>query len=165
VQHTIRFLQARWIITGMAATAAGLAVALPLLVLGGSAAAGTASPGSPVPVSAVKTLTAIADSFAKNDGDAHPTSISAVVTTHAKALASATPGDITENLRATVYLITMKGQFTGYMASVPYGQPLPKGRYLSIIIYAATMKVADWGLSQPAPQVSSASLGPLTYLK
>jgi hypothetical protein len=164
VQHTSRISRPRWIITGTVAAAAGLAVALPLLVFD-PAAAGTASPGSPVPVSAVQRLTAIADSFAKYDGDAHPTTISAVVTTHAKALASATPGDITGNLRATVYLVTMRGQFTGYMASVPYGQPLPKGRYLSIIIYAATMKVADWGLSQPAPPVSPASLGPLTYLR
>jgi hypothetical protein len=48
---------------------------------------------------------------------------------------------------------------------VPSGASLPTGRYLSIVIDAATMKVSDWGLGHNAPPVSPASLGPVTYLK
>ncbi|MBO0824318.1 MAG: hypothetical protein J2P27_10740 [Actinobacteria bacterium] len=50
-------------------------------------------PGQPVPASAIPRLTAIADGAVKGNGDRAPAWASAVVTSHEKALTSATPGD------------------------------------------------------------------------
>ena len=91
-----------------------------------------AAPGRPVPTSALRTLTAIADRVARlDDGHRAPAWVSVVVTTHAKALTSATPGD-TEPLgqQTIVYLITMKGHFVAEDASGPPGTHPPTGTYL-----------------------------------
>ena len=83
-----------------------------------------------------------------------------------KALESATPGD-TEPAGngAAVYLITMKGTFTDYGASVPSGAALPTGRYLSLVVMARSFEVTDFGLSARPPPVPPASLGPVRYLR
>src|SRR5437773_2443856 len=73
------------------------ALACVLAIVSGLAAAGCArSPagaGSPVPASAISRLTGIASRAAKAGGDAAPSWMTAVLTTRAKALTSATPGD------------------------------------------------------------------------
>jgi len=122
-------------------------------------------PGQPVPSSAVSKLDAIAAGFARENGGASPQWISAVVTSHAKALESATPGDAEDGLAGvTVYLLTMKGHFVDHEASVPPGAAVPTGGYLSIVVNARTFSIMDWGLSQKAPAVTPASLGPVRYL-
>ena len=101
---------------------------------------------------AANRLDGIARGFAKANGDARPAWINAVITTHARALASATPGDSeAAGARSDVYLITMRGHFTGHMASVPPGAKLPTGSYISIVINARTFMVMDWGLSPGRP--------------
>ncbi len=69
-----------------------------------------AEPGQPVPASAVPRLTAMADRAVTLNGGYPVAWATAVVTTHAKALTSATPGDLIPNDEKTVvYLVTIKG--------------------------------------------------------
>jgi hypothetical protein len=121
--------------------------------------------GSPVPASAVPMLTAIAASVARSDGDPTPSQVTAVLTTHAKALTSATPGDLVPGSGGVrVFLLTMQGRFTATDATRPPGSKAPTGRYLSLVVDAANFQVTDFGLSPKPPPVSPASLGPVTYL-
>lgn len=99
--------------------------------------------------------------------DAHdaPAWVAAVTTTRQKALTSATPGDtIPGSRKSIVYLLTMNGRFTDYLASVPPGASVPTGRYLSDVIDARTFQGLDFGLGPNPPPVAPASLGPVTYL-
>jgi hypothetical protein len=91
---------------------------------------------------------------------------SAVVTTRAKALTSATPGDLVPNDEKTiVYLVTVKGHFVARAASVPPGAHAPTGTYMSMVINAKTFTGLDFGLGPKPPPVAPASFGPVTYLK
>jgi hypothetical protein len=126
-----------------------------------------ASHGQSVPRSAVQRLTAMADKTIKLNGD-HPVQwATAVMTTRAKALTSATPGDSEPSGgAAVVYLITIKGHFVCDLCSVPPGGRAPAGTYLSLVITAGNFRgESDFGLSHSPPPVSPASLGPLTYLR
>lgn len=89
----------------------------------------------------------------------------AVVTTHRKALTSATPGDYVSGPDYTVYLVTIKGYFVCNQCSVPPGAHAPTGSYLSLVVNARTFEGTDFGLSDKAPPVAPASLGPVTHLK
>jgi hypothetical protein len=123
-------------------------------------------PGQPVPASAVHRLTAMAEHAAKQNGGRTLSWASAVVTTHEKALTSATPGDtVPIGEKTVVYLVTMKGHFIAEAASVPPGGRAPTGTYMSLVIDAKTFQGLDFGLSSKPPPVAPASLGPLTYLK
>jgi len=106
----------------------------------------------------------LASRAAKANGDVSPQWMTAVLTTHARALTSATPGDFVPGGGVRVYLVTMRGHFTAYQSSPPPGAALPTGRYLSIVVDARTFQVLDFGLSPNPPPVSPASLGPVTYL-
>ena len=122
-------------------------------------------PGLPVPAPATHRLTAMADRAARAHGGAAPAWASAVVTTHEKALTSATPGDIVYvGEKAIVYLVTMKGHFIAGAVSVPLGGHAPTGSYMSIVVDARTFKTLDVGLSSKSPPVAPASFGPVTYL-
>ncbi|HUB37918.1 MAG TPA: hypothetical protein VMA72_03600 [Streptosporangiaceae bacterium] len=127
---------------------------------------GVPVPGRPVPATAVRTLTAIAARVAKATGDKAPVWESAVVTTHKKALTSATAGDTEPVGQETiVYLVTMKGHFVAEDFSGPAGSRAPTGTYLSIVINARTFESLDLGLSAKPPPVPPGSFGPVTYLK
>jgi hypothetical protein len=118
-----------------------------------------------VPSSAVARLTVLAGRVAQASGDASPEWMTAVLTTHAKALTSATPGDTVSGVGgARVYLVTMRGQFIAYESSPPPGAALPTGRYLSVVVDATTFQVLDFGLSPAPPPVTPANLGPVIYL-
>jgi hypothetical protein len=154
-----------------AARPPGLAVAAlacALTVLAGLAWSGTGPrpvAGWRVPAPAVARLTVLADRVAQANGDASPEWMTAVLTTHAKALTSATPGDTVSGAgEARVYLVTMRGHFIAYESSPPSGAALPTGRYLSVVVDATTFRVLDLGLSPAPPPVSPANLGPVTYL-
>jgi hypothetical protein len=126
---------------------------------------GTADPGPPVPAAAIPRLTAMAERIAKGNGDATPTQVTVVLTTHAKALTSATPGDTVPGTgKIRVYLISMRGHFVANDVSVPPGAAAPKGRYLSVVVDARTFSGLDLGIGPSPPPVSPASLGPVTYL-
>jgi hypothetical protein len=108
----------------------------------------------------------MANRAARAQGDRAPEWVSAVVTTHEKALTSATPGDFVPGSEHTVvYLVTMKGHFKAYNFSRPHGTPLPTGSYSSFVIDAETFRGMDRGLSDRPPPVAPASLGPVTWLK
>ena len=124
-----------------------------------------AEPGQLVPASAVHRLTAIADRAVTLNGG-HPVAwATAVVTTHAKALTSATPGDTTPGAKAIVYLVTIKGRFVCGLCSGPPGSHAPTGTYLSLVIDARTFAGTDSGLGPKPPPVPPARFGPVTYLK
>jgi hypothetical protein len=146
---------------------AAAALACTMAVLAGTAVAGCAGPahGAQVPATVVPRLTAVARRAAAVNGDRAPAWATAVLTTRAKALTSATPGDSVPGAAGTrVFLVTMLGRFTAYDSSPPPGAALPTGRYLSIVVDAGTFQVLDTGLSAKPPPVAPASLGPVTYL-
>jgi hypothetical protein len=140
------------------------ALACAVLALAGCADAPAAA-GAPVPASAIGRLTAIARRAATINGDPAPAWITAVMTSRARALTSATPGDyVPGSARTTVFLVTMRGHFTAVDAIGPPGAKAPTGRYLSLVIDARTFQGLDAGISPRAPPVAPASLGPVTYL-
>jgi hypothetical protein len=125
----------------------------------------TSATGLPVPKSAVARLTAIAKRAARINGDRHPVWATAVLTTHAKALRSATPGDFVSNRRHTpVYLVTIHGRFICNTCSGPPGGKAPRGTYISLVLDTKKFGGMDYGISPKPPPVPPASLGPVTYL-
>ena len=122
-------------------------------------------PGARYPAAAISRLTAIAHRAASINGDPAPAWISAVMTTRAKALTAATPGDyVPGSAHVKVFLIIMRGHFTAGEVSVPPGAKAPAGRYLSLVIDAGTFQGLDFGIGPKPPPVPPASLGPVTYL-
>jgi hypothetical protein len=96
----------------------------------------------------------------------HPVAwATAVATTQAKALTSATPGDTTPGGKIVVYLVTIKGHFVCNLCSGPPGGRAPTGTYLSIVIEAKNFRGTGAGISPKAPPVSPSQLGPVTQLK
>jgi hypothetical protein len=151
-------------LAGIAVGIAGCVLAISAAFIGQQARAGSAS-GVTVSTAAVGRLEQIATTFANVNGGVTPDWVTAVVTTDAKALRAAAPGELESVAAGTlVYLITMKGHFTAYGAKVPAGAPFPTGSYLSIVINARTFAVIDWAVSPTAPSISPASLGRLRYL-
>lgn len=144
---------------------ASLTAAVVTAVLAAGCGRAPAAAGTPVPASAIGRLTAIAHRAAVRNGDPGPAWITAVATTRAKALTSATPGDyVPGSARVKVYLITMCGHFTAVDASIPPGAKAPSGRYLSLVIDARTFRGLDFGIGPKPPPVAPASLGPVTRL-
>jgi hypothetical protein len=125
----------------------------------------SAAAGAPVPASAIARLTAMAHRAATINGDPAPAWITAVLTTRASALTSATPGDyVPGSAHVKVFLITMRGRFTAREASRPPGAKAPTGRYLSLVVDTRTFESLDFGIGPKPPPVAPASLGPVTYL-
>jgi hypothetical protein len=117
-----------------------------------------AKPGQPVPASAVRRLTVIADRTVKVNGDRPVEWATAVVTTQVKAAPDTTLGR-----EATVYLVTIKGHFICDLCSVPSGAHAPTGTYISLVIIATTFRGTAFGIGRTVP-VSPDRLGPVTYL-
>jgi hypothetical protein len=117
------------------------------------------------PAPAIPRLTAIGSRAAETSGGTAPLQMTAVLTTHAKALTSATPGDFLPGPGdIPVFLVTIRGRFTASAACLPPGAAAPAGTYPSIVVDARTFQVLDSGLSPSPPPVPPASLGPVTYL-
>ena len=87
--HTVT--AARPLVRAVAALGCGTALIAGLVVAG---CAGSSHAAGSVPASAIPRLTGIASRAAKASGDPAPHWVTAVLTTHAKALTSATPGDL-----------------------------------------------------------------------
>jgi hypothetical protein len=144
---------------------AASAAASPVAGSPSAAAAAVPAAAAAVPAAAMARLTELARRAAAANGDASPEWMTAVLTTHARALTSATPGDLVPGTgRVSVYLVTMRGHFIAYGSSPPAGAALPVGEYLSLVVDARTFRVLDFGLSPTPPPVAPASLGPVTYL-
>jgi hypothetical protein len=150
------------VLAGGAVCAAGVAIAVPLAV---SHAAPAPVPAA-LPPGVAQRLVAIAERADQANGGKPVLWASVVRTTRSKAMTSATPGDyVPSGGSAAVYLITMRGSFTAYDASVPAGARLPVGHYLSLVVSATTFAITDSGLSPAPPAVNPAGLGPIAYLK
>jgi hypothetical protein len=123
-----------------------------------------------LPATALAMLRAIAKNAAKTNGDWRPAEVTAVPTTHQKALSCASPRDVTAPAGTEVpadtpvYLVTMTGHFTGDSEGRPAGAAAPAGRYLSLVVNARSFWVMDTGLSRKAPLVRPATLGPVTNI-
>jgi hypothetical protein len=147
----------------LAVLAAPAAMALVLSAAGCTKTPGPA--GASIPASVIGRLTAIARGAATANSDPAPEWITAVETTHAKALTVATPGDyIPDSGDAKVFLITMRGHFTANGVSRPFGAKAPVGRYLSLVLDARTFQELEFGLGPKPPSPALASLGQVTYL-
>ncbi len=152
------------VITGMLACALAVLAGLAWGRAGSPRVAASSAAASPVPASAMAQLTEVASRAAAANGDASPEWTTAVLTTHAKALTSATPGNLVPGAGGvSVYLVTMRGHFIAYGSSPPAGAALPVGEYLSLVVDARTFRVLDVGLSPTPPPVAPARLGPVTY--
>lgn len=151
----------RRVLAGMAAV---LAVGTLSLAAPTQRSSATAVPSSRIPMSAIARLTAVALRLASLDGDARPTSVTAVVTSHGRALRAATPGDTLPGAAQLVYLVVMKGNFTLNVPTPP-GDPEPTGTYLSITLDPATFQLMDLGLSHNAPPISLRSFGRVSTLR
>jgi hypothetical protein len=121
--------------------------------------------GSAIPASAAHQLKAAMYQMARASGDARPTSVQAVLTTRAKALQLATPGEtVPGSTGQTVYLVVMKGHFTLREVSLPRGAHAPRGHYLSETLNPTTLQPMDIGLRNQASPIPLHSLGPVSNL-
>lgn len=151
---------------GVVSIAVGLAAIGLAFSAIGSGASASVSPvaGRPVPADAIPRLMTVAAKLVKTNGGHQPAWEAVVVTTHAKALAVASPGDTTSGGGAVVYLITMKGNFGATSAVAASGAAPSAETYLSAVVNARTFAIQDFDLSQQPPPVAPGSLGPVTEL-
>ena len=119
------------------------------------------TPQAVIPADALARVKAIAKHAARTTGDWAPAQVTVVATTHAGAARSATSEAL---LTDPVYLVTMRGHFTGDGFSPASSVALPTGTHLSFVVDARSFRVMDVSLSDQAPTVPPASLGPLTSL-
>ncbi len=154
-------------VAGIIVGLAGVGLAISSAFVSPSAGAtGAVVRGLAVSARAVSRLDSIAASFIRQDGGVRPDWVTAVLTTRAKALEFATT-EVSEPMEmgTRVYVITMKGSFTGYEASGPPGAAAPTGSYLSVVVSARSFAVLGWGLSPHPPPISPGSLGRVRYLR
>ncbi len=55
---------------------------------------------------------------------------------------------------APSYLVKLRGQFVGYLASTPEGGALPTGSYLWALYDAKTLAFRAWGITEKAANLS-----------
>src|ERR1700722_10750064 len=121
--------------------------------------------GTPIPAAAAARLRILMSRTARFDGDAHPSSISAVATTFGAAMLTLAPGDSVPGMtRQPAYLVVMKGNFTLKDASVPPGARQPSGRYLAIAIDPSTLRPIAVNLRNQPATVTLRSYGPVANL-
>jgi hypothetical protein len=146
------------------AAAAGTAAAGAVAATAGGAGPGATVAGT-LPASALAPLKAIAKNAAQAHGDWRPAQVTAVHTTHGRALSSAAPRAAAHAPSDTpVYLVTMAGHFTGGQRHPARGTRAQASRYLSLVINARSFRVMDTGLSRRPPAVLPAALGQVTNL-
>jgi hypothetical protein len=150
--------------TALYASVAGIAVAAAAALTALPSEAGV-TPGSAIPASAITALRTHTFQLARYMDDAHPVSIRAVFTIQAKALETATPGDLVPgSAHRSVYLVIMTGNFRDEYAPVPFGARIPTGRYLAITINPSTFEVMDLSIGNHRPPVRLHSYGPVSDL-
>ncbi len=147
------------------AASAAVAVTLSLVMLSAGSSGATVAPGSPIARAAIPALRTHMLQLARFNGDAHPASVSAVLTTRTRALRAVEPGvTIPGSTRQGVYLVVMTGSFTDTHAPVPPGAKNPSGRYLAVAINPATWQVMDLSLGNHRPAVPLSSIGTVSAL-
>jgi hypothetical protein len=124
---------------------------------GGDVAQPKASPITDA--TAATRLKQIALTAAAANGEMHPVSMEFVATTRKNAQALTGEG-VPENNAS--YLVQIRGNFTGYNASIPPHKKIPTGSYLTLTVDAATGFVSDVGLTATA--VSLPALGQSAFI-
>jgi hypothetical protein len=147
------------------AASAAAAVTLSVVMLSAGSSGATVTQGSPIAAAAIPALRTNMLQLARFNGDARPASVSAVLTTRARALRAMAPGDtVPGSARQRVYLVVMTGNFTDPHAPVPPGAKAPAGRYLAVTIDPATWQVMDLSLGNHRPTVPLSSFGAVSAL-
>lgn len=148
-----------------AVAGAVMAIVLSVVTLSAGSSGASVTPGAAIPAAAIPAMKTNMLDLSRYMGDAHPTSVDAVLANRARALLTVSPGDqVPGSAGQTVYLIVLVGHFTDYNASVPPGAKIPTGRYLAVTINPATGAVEDLSLGNHAPPVSLGSYGPMAAL-
>jgi hypothetical protein len=131
----------------------------------GGLATFTAPPGTPFSAAAVRRLRVTMLAAASGCGDPRPEWIVAVRTTRAAAAAAiGDRGDISGDTGQAVYLLVMKGHFSGNHAMAPPCAHAAPGHYYAMIVDAATFASIEMDLRAAPPAVRLASLGPVASL-
>lgn len=133
--------------------------------LEGALAEFTAPPGAPFSAAAVSRLRATMLAAASGCSDPRPEWIVAVRTTRAKAAAAiGDRGDISGDTDQVVYLLVMKGSFSGNHAPAPPCAHAAPGHYYAMIVDAATFATIEMDLRAAPPAVRLQTLGPVATL-
>ncbi len=133
--------------------------------LEGALAEFTAPPGAPFSAAAVSRLRATMLTAASGCSDPRPEWIVAVRTTRAKAaVAIGDRGDISGDTGQAVYLLVMKGSFSGNHATAPPCAHAAPGHYYAMIVDAATFATIEMDLRAAPPAVRLQTLGPVATL-
>ena len=135
---------------------ASVAIASLLLLGGGVAyalASGRNQPKSHTPKFSPAEVAAIALHTARVEGDAQPTDILYVSSTHQRAIRVISHGEVPEvgEPNLPVLVIAMHGKFTLYTAHTRGG--LPRGRWLTIAVESKTREIRDFSLRNTRPQL------------
>jgi hypothetical protein len=147
------------------AASTAVAVALSVILLSAGSSGASATQGSPIAAAAIPALRVHMLALARFTGDAHPTSVKAVLTTGTRALHTVAPGvTIPGSARQTVYLVVMTGSFTDTHAPVPPHAKDPTGRYLAVTINPATWQVIVLSIGNHRPPAPLSSYGTVSAL-
>jgi len=123
-----------------------------------------APPGPAFSAAAVGRLRAAVLQEADGCNDPRPAWIMAVRTTLGRATAEMGGGPVPDNASQVVYLLVMKGDFTGAHATMPPCAGAAAGRYLYTVVDAATLgRMSEWLTNRP-PAVRLQALGPTRNL-
>ena len=147
---------------------AAIALAAVSITLAALPSTATAAAGQAIPAAAVANLRTHMLRLSKASGDRHPTSITAVATTRARAMLDATPGDgplkPARLGKPAVYLVVLKGNFTLNDVPTPAGSPAPRGKYLAVTVDPSTFRVLDIGLQNRPFPIALSRYGPVSDL-
>jgi hypothetical protein len=147
------------------AASAAVAASLSAVLLSAGSSGATVTQGSPIAAAVIPALRANMLQLARFNGDAHPVSVSAVLTTRARALRLVAPANtVPGSARQRVYLVVLTGNFTDTRAPVPPGAKDPSGRYLAVTVNPATWQVMDLSIGNHRPAVPLSSLGAVSAL-
>ncbi len=141
-----------------------------LLIIAGVIAVGTAIgmsasiaasptvPSTPTPdvITQLQSVAARLGDYNMSVGATPPNSAEVVETTYAEAL-SFTSGDIlpASAPNPPVYVVQLRGSFTGYMAKIPLGAATPTGAAATFIFDPASGQANDWGFEKAPLDLST----------
>ncbi len=148
-----------------AAASAAAAVTLSAVMLSAGSSGATVAPAPRIAATAIPALRANMLQLARFNGDAHPVSVSAVLTTRGRAVRAMAPGDTDPGSTGQrVYLVMLTGHFIDSHASVPHGAKIPSGRYLAVTINPATWQMMDLSIGNHRLAVPLSSFGAVSAL-
>ncbi|MEV1245075.1 hypothetical protein [Nonomuraea sp. NPDC049750] len=109
---------------------------------------GTFAPLAPAKSPSAADIKQLAVRFAEQNGGKSSQVVEMVTTKRRAAQGHLKSGAVDSD--QDVYVVQMKGAFTGHMVPRPKGAPAPKGGAITLTIDSATGEVTDWSLGKPA---------------